>query len=191
MDIKKMVYKLLHSAPILENICFGEHRRYEGQFGNNNEGNGYTSIFFFVEKGLAGHLDVITELVSKLRPVQSDIGEYHVICGAFGWDDNKIRKAENPVKVYGNRMNANYIKTQLEELSGSANDSTRTLPELILHRKVTVDDMVIMICKDNNINFSENFTLQFNRSIQKHTGWIFVNPGSVMEVKYGTIETGG
>ena len=179
--LKGLKHKLRAKSPT--NVADGirQSRRVSGQCSHESEIKAYSSIIFYIQKGL-GEENVNTEaVIKKILDAQGSSRRinYYLHLFSFGWDDNKLRHKKSAISIIS-RANSNMIINDLYKLAGSDPSGTSIIPSLFpptsLYSKkhnVKTNDLLVFICRDRSVQLSELSSVAYNR-VRRRSLWIFI-----------------
>ena len=192
--LKGLKHKLRAKAPT--NVADGvrQSRRVSGQCSHEAEIKAYSSIIFYIQKGL-GDKNVNTEtVIKKILDAQGSSRRinYYIHLFSFGWDENKLHHKKTAISITS-RANSDMIINDLYKLADSDPSGTSIIPSLFpptsLYSKkhnVKTNDLLVFICRDRSVQLSELSTAAYNR-VSRRSLWIFMNNDNP-EWEFGTFK---
>ena len=192
--LKGLKHKLRAKAPTNAADGVRQSRRVSGQCSYESEIKAYSSIIFYIQKGL-GKENVNTEaVIKKILDAQGSSRRinYYLHLFSFGWDDNKLRHKKSAISIIS-RANSDMIINDLYKLAGPDPSGTSIIPLLFpptsLYSKkhnVKTNDLLVFICRDRSVQLSELSTAAYNR-VRRRSLWIFMN-NDKPEWEFGTFK---
>lgn len=180
--LKGLKHKLRAKAPAKETDGIRQSRRVSGLCSYESEIKAYSSIIFYIQKGL-GEENVNTEaVIKKILDTQGSSRRinYYLHLFSFGWDDNKLHHKKSAISITS-RANSNMIINDLYKLAGPDHSGASIIPSLFpptsLYSKkhnVKTNDLLVFICRDKSVQLSELSTAAYNR-VRRRSLWIFMN----------------